>query len=163
MIDGWKWVFSSTYRKPFICMKLLYFGGENMVSVVNVVKLGGKVLVNLTPHDITVYDAKKEKVILTIPRSGKVARVQETLVGYDKLEDVPIVTKRYGRVVVVDQEGNTYPFPEPTPNTIYIVSLLVAQALRGRHDVLTPDTGAGAVRDERGMIKGTTRFMRFAL
>jgi len=48
------------------------------------------------------------------------------------------------------------------PIDYYIVSSLVAQAVKGRNDVVSPDTSpASAVRDENGNIIGVKRFQRW--
>ena len=105
--------------------------------------------VNLTPHDIVVYrdDDRTE----TIPASGQVARVQTIQEQVDELNFIPVVRTKFGEV-----EG----LPEPRRDTVYIVSSLVLQALRGsRKDIVAPDTGPeSAVRDENGRIIGIRRF-----
>jgi len=111
--------------------------------------------VNLTPHEVVVYAA--DGSVLKIPPSGRVARVtaRETQVG--TINNIPLIKVEYG-----DVEG----LPEPKENTIYIVSLLVIQALtaRGvqRSDVVAPNTGPGphgAVRDSEGRIIGVRSFI----
>ncbi|HDI51833.1 MAG TPA: hypothetical protein ENF45_04315 [Bacteroidetes bacterium] len=111
--------------------------------------------VNLTPHDINIYDSNNN-LVATIPRSGKVARVtmEQKTVGYIDVNGhkIPVKKTIYGEIENL---------PDPQPNTIYIVSLLVLQALGGtRDDVLAPDTGAGAVRDDQGRIIGTRNFIK---
>jgi len=120
-------------------------------------------LINLTPHDIIITN-ENCRPLLTIRRSGVIARVRqsrkltEVLIASERLDDVtthlvqiPVVRTTYGEV-----EG----LPEPQPNTYYIVSIIVAQALRGeRDDLLYPDTGPGSVcRDQDGRIVGV-RFL----
>lgn len=115
-----------------------------------------KKVVNLTPHDITVILPDGSK--LTIPRSGTVVRVVTKRVLSGTLStpegEIPLVRVRYGEI-----EG----LPEkPEPDTYYIVSLVVVQAVRasallhrwaGR--LLVPDTSpAGAIRDSEGRIVG---------
>jgi hypothetical protein len=109
-------------------------------------------LVNLTPHEIVVYQG--DNVVLRIPPSGRVARVvaKEEIVGV--VNGVPLVRTVYGEI-----QG----LPDPQPGTIYIVSLLVLQALQGRrNDVVAPNTGPtplGAVRDAQGRIIGVRSFV----
>lgn len=100
-------------------------------------------LVNLTPHTINLIAENK---IETIVPSGTIARVlcsSETLYG---LNGFPVRTNKYGEVTGL---------PEPTPGKVFIVSALVAQAVKGREDILVPD---GTVRDENGVIIGCTGF-----
>ena len=47
------------------------------------------------------------------------------------------------------------------PKAIYIVSSLVAQAVAGRNDVVAPDAGPTAIRNEQGQIVAVTRFQRW--
>jgi len=112
----------------------------------------GVKLVNLTPHEIKIVGENGEER-LVIPPSGIVARVrtEQTLVRY--VNGIPIVRTTFG-----DVEG----LPEPQPNTLYIVSSLVAQAVPYRNDVVAPDTSPnGVVRDSEGKIIGVKRFQRW--
>jgi len=113
-------------------------------------------LVNLTPHEVVVYDAAGN-VVLRVPPAGRVARVatREELVG--SVNGVPVFKTTYTEV-----EG----LPEPEPSTVYIVSLLVLQALQAhgikRGDVVAPNTSPtpnGAVRDAQGRIIGVRSFV----
>lgn len=109
-------------------------------------------LVNLTPHKISVFLPNGEKT--EIEPSGTVARVQARSVEIGTVEGIPVVRTEFGAV-----DG----LPEPQPNTIFIVSTLVAQALKGkRHDIVAPDTSPqSAIRDENGRIMGIKRFQTF--
>jgi len=110
-------------------------------------------LINLTPHEIVVFDSS-DNVVLRIPPSGQIARVatHEKVVG--SVNGVPLVTTEYGAV-----EG----LPDPQPGTIFIVSLLVLQAMAGkRKDIVAPNTAPtplGAVRDAQGRIIGVRSFV----
>jgi len=110
--------------------------------------------VNLTPHQINIVNEKGE-IILSIPPSGKVARVTARPVKVGEISGIPINKVEYG-----DIEG----LPEPQKGVIYIVSILVLQALKSkgiqRNDVLAPDTNPySVVRDEQGRIIGVKAFM----
>lgn len=94
-------------------------------------------LVNLTPHEINIVGEQS----MTIPPSGQVARVAETTEIVSSVDGIPIIHKTFGKV-----EG----LPEPQPDTIYIVSLLVAQAVE-REDVLTIGE---TVRNDKGQVIG---------
>ena len=102
-------------------------------------------LVNLTPHVVTLVTPEGE---LTIPPSGTLARVAEVatprgVITVDGVE-IPIVAKRFGQIENL---------PEPQPDTIFIVSALVAQAAwsMGRTDVACP---GDPVRNDAGQVIG---------
>jgi len=123
-----------------------------MINMKNITNIK---LVNLTPHELTIYDANN--VVLRIPPSGQVARVttREKIIG--SVNGVPLVTTEYSAV-----EG----LPDPQPGTMYIVSLIVLQALKSqgitRDDVIAPNTAPtpnGAVRDSKGQIVGVRSFV----
>jgi len=111
-------------------------------------------IVNLTPHDLTVY--LTDDTTLTIPASGTVARVAQAYTPLGTLDlgnaQVPLVATTFGTI-----QG----LPDPQPGVLYVTSGLVAQAAwnLGRTDVLAPDTGSGAVRDDQGRILGVKRFL----
>ena len=115
-------------------------------------------LINLTPHEITVVGEDGEP-IATFPPSGKVARVQQNA---EKIKEVEI---RGVKIDVVRTEySEIIDLPEKRENTVFLVSVLVLQALKQRgierNDVVAPDTGPeSAVRDEKGNIVGVRRFM----
>ena len=106
-------------------------------------------LVNLTPHPITIQPSGVPPV--TIPVSGRIARLDSAQEIDSSVAGVPIVTTRFGQVIGL---------PEPEPGKLYIVSSLVAQHVR-RPDVVAPDTGPTAIR-EGGQIVAVTRLQRFA-
>jgi hypothetical protein len=68
------------------------------------------------------------------------------------------------QVTIVRTEfGEVKNLPEPQVGTICVVSIIVAQAVRGqRYDVVAPDTGPTAVRftdgPQKGQVKGVRRF-----
>jgi len=123
--------------------------------------------VNLTPHNINVVlkstpnvieeEELKPFIIRTIPKSGKVARVQ-------------VKTEQATEVIPCDFEvvKNVYDEVEGLPrpkdfDVMYIVSILTQQALKAkdinRIDVITPDTGPDSViRNKNGDIIGVRRF-----
>lgn len=109
--------------------------------------------VNLTPHALNIVDADGN-TILSVAPSGTVARVttQQTVVG--NIAGIDIV-----RTVFGDIDG----LPAPQPDTVYVVSTLVLQALKdagvSRNDVVAPDTSPqSAVRNADGQIVGVKRF-----
>jgi hypothetical protein len=125
-------------------------------------------LVNLTPHTIKVVVSDGYMDVLEIPPSGKVARVSAKQYFYDYVEvykpdpfgegpeefreviplRIPVSKTVYGEV-----EG----VPEPKEGMVYIVSSLVKQQLPDRDDVVAPDTGPSAIR-ENGQVVAVTRF-----
>ena len=103
-------------------------------------------IVNLTPHALNLMPAGPDGPVVTIPPSGQVARcavdrVQVDTVTVDGIS-VPVNQTRFGEVSDL---------PDPQPDTIFVVSALVAQAVPDRPDVFITDD---AVRDEQGRIIG---------
>jgi hypothetical protein len=105
-------------------------------------------LINLAPHAITIRVGDSD---LTIPPSGQVARVTSQEVPGDPVGDIPTVRRVWG-----DVDG----LPAPAPDTVYLVSSLVLEHVRGRDDVMAPDTGPTAIRDSAGQIVAVRRFVR---
>lgn len=104
--------------------------------------------INLTPHPIVII---KPDGRIEIPPSGKIARVGVTQKVVGEVGGIPLVRNEWGAI-----EG----LPEPSQDdVIYIVSSLVLARVRGRTDVVAPDTGPTAVRDETGRIIGIRRFV----
>jgi len=108
-------------------------------------------LINLTPHPIVV---RTDGVDITIPASGQIARVtsRQELTSHIDIYgiEIPVQRTTFGQV-----EG----LPDFVPDTVYIVSSLVLGALKGsRPDVVAPDTGPTAIRNDNGQIVAVTRF-----
>ena len=103
-------------------------------------------IVNLTPHALVLMPGGPDEPTVTIPPSGQVARC-----AVDRVQ-VDTVTVD-GIVVPVNQArfGGVSDLPAPQPDTIFVVSALVAQAVPGRRDVYIVDD---AVRDDQGRIIG---------
>jgi hypothetical protein len=101
-------------------------------------------IINLTPHKINLMPEGGPTV--TIPPSGLVARCATSRVQVDTVTvdgiSIPVNQTRFGKVSDL---------PEPQPDTIYVVSALVAQAVPERQDVVIVDD---AVRDDQGRIIG---------
>lgn len=102
-------------------------------------------LVNLTQHNIDIYNEEGEHV-LTVPPSGIEARCSENSSHMAVVNGIPVAHLKLGEV-----EG----LPAPKTGTFYIVSLLTAVRARednlGRGDLLV--TGK-IMRDENGRIVG---------
>lgn len=109
-------------------------------------------VINLTPHDVVIVNSDGQE-IKRYPATGQTVRVNSEDRELASVDGVSVV-----RTVYTDVDG----LPEPKPNTIYLVSVLVQQALGGkRADVYTPDTGPkSVVRDEKGQIIGVRRLMQ---
>lgn len=104
-------------------------------------------LVNLTPHAIHLMPAGSDGPVVEIPPSGTVARCTTRRIQVGTVEingvSIPINHTEFGEVTGL---------PEPQEDVYYIVSSLVAQAVRWeRDDVLIVDD---TVRDDEGRIIG---------
>jgi hypothetical protein len=103
-------------------------------------------LVNLTPHALNLMPEGPDGPMVTIPPSGQVARcavdwVQVNTVAVDGIT-VPVNQTQFGSISDL---------PDPQPDTIFVVSALVAQAVPERLDVFIVDD---TVRDDQGRIIG---------
>ncbi len=104
-------------------------------------------IINLTPHDIVVRTSEGDTIF---PKSGEVARVSTSAKEEGWINGITVVSTSFGEI-----EG----LPARADGMIYIVSAMVLSALAGkRSDVLAPDTGATAIRNEKGQIVAVTRF-----
>ena len=111
---------------------------------------GGKTLniVNLTPHALNLMPAGPTGPVVTIPPSGQVARC---VVDRVQVDTVTVTVDGISVPVNRTQFGAVTSLPDPQPDTIFIVSSVVAQAVPDRPDVFIVDD---AVRDEQGRIIG---------
>lgn len=89
-------------------------------------------IINLTPHAITIYD--KSLPLLSIPSSGQIARCSEEKEFIDNIKAHEYISLPVFKVIYGPVEG----LPEPTHNTIYIVSKMVADAKPDRDDLYFP-------------------------
>ena len=103
-------------------------------------------IVNLTPHALNLMPTGPTGPVVTISPSGQVARcaTSRVQVGTVTVDGIAIPVNRTQFGVVTD-------LPDPQPDTIYIVSAVVAQAVPDRPDVFIVDD---AVRDDQGRIIG---------
>jgi hypothetical protein len=103
-------------------------------------------IVNLTPHPLNLMPQGPDGPTVTIPPSGQVARCAVNRVQVDTVTvdgiTVPVNQTRFGTVSDL---------PNSQPDTIYVVSSIVAQAVPDRQDVFIVDD---AVRDDQGRIIG---------
>jgi len=100
--------------------------------------------VNCTPHDLTVEGLGVLPASGILPRCATVRNVAPPVGG------IRVTSQTMGEVTGL---------PSPAPDTIYIVSGMVLGALNGtRPDVVAPDTGADAIR-ENGQIVAVRGFV----
>ena len=100
-------------------------------------------IINATPHSISLANAEGDVVAEFAP-SGIVARCATTTEEVGTLAGFPVKRTSFGAV---------HGLPEEKEGTIYIVSLLVAQALKGvRNDVVSPLTDTTAIRKDGQVV-----------
>ena len=126
-------------------------------------------IINLTPHEITIYSTTSvevvetkgykslvvkagEKPALILPPSGVVARASEVVERLPQIEveglEIPLIHKTMGEPVGL---------PEPVPGTMYLVSLATAKAAPNRDDLLVVGESC---RDLEGHIRGCVSLAR---
>lgn len=115
--------------------------------------------VNLTPHPITIQSNNNS---LTIPPSGTVARVSSTSTQIATVTGIPYMDIP----VFADTFGSVIDLPDYQPDTIYIVSGMVLNALTALPNknhyagwIVSPATGPNddVIRDDQGRITAVTR------
>lgn len=102
-------------------------------------------IVNLTPHDIHIVTGityADWDGIVTIPRSGTIARVQTDSVIVGHVNGIPLTRVVYGNVIDL---------PDETDDTMYVVSVLVRLARPDRTDLASP---GDLVRNDAGVVIG---------
>lgn len=113
--------------------------------------------VNLTSHNVVVYDSSGENIILEIPPSGQEIRVNAKMAEIEKLDGIPLFKTVFDiDVDIVNQ------IPQQD-GVYYIVSTVLLQALKERGivrpDFISPNTNPQyVVKDEQGRIKGVKGF-----
>jgi len=105
------------------------------------------VFINLTPHAIKVKT--KDGEMKEFEPSGTIARVDVKETPAGDLDGIPLARRVTGEASGI---------PSKKEGTIYIVSSMVLSAT-DRSDVVAPDTGKSAVRDEGGRIQAVTGFV----
>ena len=107
-----------------------------------------KEFINLTQHKIVIFNGG---FTVEISPSGTVARVatEETCVG--EINGIPLISRKIGEPENI---------PAPQDGKIYIVSAMVLSAIADREDVVAPDTGATAIRDNSGRIIAVNRLIK---
>ena len=109
-------------------------------------------IINLTPHAISLADQAGEIIAAYAP-SGEVARVSTTRKVVGSVDGADIVRTVFGEVLGL---------PASQEGVFLLVSSLVAQAAKemGRGDIIAPDTGPTAVR-ENGQVVAVRGFQTF--
>ena len=106
-------------------------------------------VVNCTPHDINLVTKSGN---ITFPRSGIIPRLKEVQQKINSVNsngiEIDIMEKSF-----LEPEG----LPEQKEGTIYIVSALVAGAVKDRDDIFIPND---TVRDDQGRIIGCRNLAR---
>lgn len=98
---------------------------------------------NLTPHDVLFIDGD---VKINFPKEvDKFPRVNEEIKVIGNVNGIPITKKIF---------GNCENLPEKEDGTLLIVSVIIANALPNRDDLIVPNT----IRDEKGQIIGCNSF-----
>ena len=103
-------------------------------------------IVNCTPHGVQI---QKKGDLITLPKSGIIPRVSTVEVEADFIDGIPTVTQSTGNV-----EG----LPASEAGVLFLVSGMVFSST-DRLDVVAPDTGKTAIRNEGGQIVAVTRLL----
>lgn len=98
--------------------------------------------INTLPHQVTLVRSGRKS--LTLPAAKKPARVRQSPVG-----------EFMGVAIYGTRDGQVDHLPDPRPNTMYLVSRIVKDAVPKRIDCVVPDQ---LVRDpSTGSIIGARR------
>jgi hypothetical protein len=120
--------------------------------------------INLTPHMIRIVGTNletQEEQFTEVAPSGKVAirrpKMGETVARRLDQFEFYVSSRSLGPVLVLVQdrmggEPREEEFPKRAEGVIYLVSSMVQEALGSCPDVLAPDTGPTAIRDEKGNV-----------
>lgn len=103
-------------------------------------------ILNYMPHTLNIVTDGEQ---IAIESSG-VARCAVKNVVTGDVDGVPVVSAEYGEITGL---------PEPVDGVVYVVSMLVAQRA-GRPDVLSPDSGPTAIR-ENGQVVAVRNLVRY--
>lgn len=105
-------------------------------------------ILNYTPHPVTVQTSEGKK---TYPPTGEVPRVNFEESSAGEIDGVPLKVRKPGKATGL---------PPKKPGTYYIVSSLILSAVPDREDLIAPDTGKSALRDESGRIQAVKGFVK---
>ena len=107
-------------------------------------------IINLTQHDIVI--ALPDNTRIAIPPTAPAARMATKTVSLPPVDEIPVNTTVFGEVQNL---------PDPQPDTVYVVSTLIAQRVK-RPDVVSPDTGTTAIRNSANQIEAVRALQSFA-
>lgn len=122
-------------------------------------------LINCTPHEIKIRIEDGPEI--TVPTSGIVPRVETRQVDAGEVEvrvgndHQPLDAQGavwFGIPAVRQETGNVVGLPDHVAGTQLIVSGMVFAA-SDRLDLVAPDTGKTAVRNDQGHIVAVTRLL----
>lgn len=105
--------------------------------------------INLTPHALTVIAADGGEHVFE--PSGQLARVGSSQEMLPQIGGFTVAKTVWGMVTGV---------PAPQEGTVYIVSAIVLGHCTDRPDVVGPDTGPTAIRNEKGHIVAVRGFVK---
>lgn len=106
-------------------------------------------ILNCTPHAINIIVNGESK---TYEPSGIIPRVTTSYSEVEMYEGLPFV-KSY--------KGEVENLPERKRDVLLLVSGMVFEAVSNfRTDIIAPDTGSTAIRNDKGHIVAVTRFLR---
>ena len=106
-------------------------------------------IVNLTKHDLNIYNENKE-LVLTVPPSGLEARIDTTSVKKSTFSNIPIFeTKVNGDFYLIDKNGERHN-KSLEHYKIYVVSGLVRQYVNHKN-LYQPGQ---LLRNEKGQVIG---------
>jgi len=105
-------------------------------------------VINCTPHDINL-DLNGE--IRTYEKSGIIPRMSVSETEAESIGDVPCKKSIKGAVENL---------PEREDGVFLIVSGMIFDALSERDDLIAPNTGPSAIRNEKGHIVAVRNFLR---
>ena len=115
-------------------------------------------VVNLTPHAINLYedDLSGSELLAVVEPSGKVARckvekVETGEISYINGKNSRTTNNMSGVKLYKTVFGEVADLPDPVEGTIYIVSMLVRQAVPHRDDLYSPGE---LIRNEAGQPIG---------
>lgn len=110
--------------------------------------------VNLTPHPVVVY--KENGEVLEIPPEGVPFRLKEEDQVIETVDGIPVTGRRYS---ISELPPAFYDSDNIVIVSLPVLLLLALLAEEPPALVVAPDTGKGAVRDEKGNIVGTKGFI----
>lgn len=100
-------------------------------------------IINLTPHEVNIQTSGG---IINLPPSGVVPRLKTVVNNLQPLNINGVAIQ-----VAQTSFGDIENLPAPQPDTAYVVSAMVMNAVPGRTDLFAPGQ---AIRDDAGRIIG---------